>query len=87
MSTSESGALRAAFDYYLAHQAELVERFNGRVIVIADGHVWGDFADELSALASASKELELGTFLLQRVSPGAEGYTQSFRSRVTFVPA
>jgi len=31
-----------------------------------------------------SKKFELGTFLVQKVEPGTESYTQTFHSRVAF---
>ena len=76
--------LKAEFEYYLAHQDELVAKYDGRVVVIKHQAVIGDFADEPTAVAETQKTHELGTFLVQRVAPGPDAYTQTFHSRVTF---
>lgn len=72
------------FKYYLEHQAELVEKYNGKFVVIKDGEVLGAYEDELKAVEETKKSHELGTFLVQRVTPGDEAYRQTFRSRVAF---
>jgi len=76
--------LEKEFAYYLAHQDELVAKYNGKYIVIKDGEVLGSYDDELTAVAETQKSHELGSFLVQKVSPGTEDYTQTFHSRVTF---
>jgi hypothetical protein len=73
-----------AFDYYLAHQGELVEKYDGKFIAIKDDEVVGVYEDEAAALRETSKSFPLGTFLLQRVSPGDTAYSQTFYSRVAF---
>lgn len=77
--------LEKEFQYYLDHQDELVKQYNGRFIVINDGQVRGAYDNELEAVNEASKEFKLGTFLVQKCEPGAESYTQTYHSRVTFV--
>ena len=74
--------LEGEFDYYLAHQDELVEKYNGRVIVIKDGKVLGDYESQIEAVMETKRTHEMGTFLVQAVSPGPEAYTQRFHSRV-----
>lgn len=76
--------LEKEFEYYLEHQEELVEKYNGRFIVIKDKKVIGDFDSELEAVEETSKEYELGTFLVQKCEPGTESYTQAYHSRVSF---
>jgi hypothetical protein len=80
-STQRIG-LEREFDYYLEHQDELVERYDGRVIVIKDGEVLGDYDSHIDAVTETKKTHEMGTFLVQAVSPGAGAYTQRFHSRV-----
>jgi hypothetical protein len=77
-------SLEKEFNYYLEHQAELVGRYNGRVIVIKGGQVIGDYDDELEAVKQTSREHEMGTFLVQKCEAGTESYTQNFHSRVSF---
>lgn len=36
------------------------------------------------AVSETKKAHELGTFLVQKVAPGTEAYTQTFHSRVAF---
>ncbi len=76
--------LKREFEYYLAHQPELVEKYNGRFIVIKDQTVIGDYDDQIAAVRETSKKHKLGTFLVQKVSPGNLDYTQTFHSRVAF---
>lgn len=80
-----SSPLQKEFKYYLAHQDEMVEKYNGKFIVIKEGEVLGAYDNELAAIAETEKEHELGTFLVQRVSPGDSAYSQTFHSRVVFV--
>jgi len=76
--------LEKEFKYYLKHQDELVEKYNGKYIVIKGRQVIGFYDNELQAIEETSKEHELGTFLVQKCEPGEESYTQTFHSRVSF---
>lgn len=77
-----NGDLRKDFEFFLSHHDELVKKYNGKVVVIFDQQVDGVFNDELEALEGAKKKHALGTFLVQRVEPGSDSYTQTFHSRV-----
>ncbi|OGO04821.1 MAG: hypothetical protein A2Y91_06095 [Chloroflexi bacterium RBG_13_54_8] len=76
--------LKKEFEYYLAHQSELVEKYNGKFIVIKDCQIIGAYDSELEAIQKTSEQHELGTFLVQRCEPGDASYTQSYHSRVLF---
>ena len=76
--------LEKEFEYYLEHQDELVEKYNGKFIVIKDCNVIGVFESELEAIEHTAKQYELGTFLVQKCEPGSEAYTQTYHSRVVF---
>lgn len=76
------GEVQKQFDYYLANQDALVERYNGKHIVIAGEKVVGDFDSELEAYRFASSQLAPGSFVIQFVSPGSGSYSQTFHSRV-----
>jgi len=76
--------LEEEFHFYIDHQDELVKQYNGRVIVIKNCKVIGDFDSEIEAVTETSKEHELGTFLVQMCKPGKESYTQTFHSRLAF---
>jgi hypothetical protein len=70
------------FEYYLQHQDEFVRQYNGKVIVLKDHVVLGVFDSDFEAVHKTSQEHELGTFLVQRCSPGVQDYTAVFHSRV-----
>ena len=84
MATDKENILKAEFEYFLAHQDELANKYPGRVVVIKDQRVIGDFADQATAIFETSKKHPLGTFLVQKAEPGTRAYTQTFRSRVSF---
>jgi hypothetical protein len=77
-------SLRDEFEYYLAHQSELVSEYNGKVIVMKDQNVIGVFDDEVAAVRETQKKFPLGSFLVQRVEPGEGSYSQTYHSRVEF---
>jgi hypothetical protein len=77
-------SLKENFDYYLANQDELVERYNGKYVVIKDCQVIGVYVNQGPAVRETQKQHELGTFLVQLVRPGDQAYTQTFHSRVAF---
>jgi hypothetical protein len=76
--------LKREFDFYLAHQAELVKDHNGKYVVIKDQKVVGVYDDQASALSETVKNHDLGSFLVQKVEPGEQSHTQVFHSRVAF---
>lgn len=75
-------ALKDEFEYYIAHQDELVSQYNGKYLVIMDKQVQGAYDNELDAYRAASEKYELGSFLIQHCEPGDEAYSQTFYSRV-----
>ena len=77
-------ALKDEFDFYLANQDAMVERYDGKIIVIKAREVIGVYDSELAAFMETVKHHERGTFMIQRVSPGDEAYTATFNSRVVF---
>jgi hypothetical protein len=79
-----NSTLQKEFQYYIDHQDELVKRYSGRVIVIKDQTVIGDFGSDLEAVQEVSKKHKLGTFLVQKCEAGRDSYTQTFNSRVVF---
>ena len=79
-----SSPLQKEFDFYLANQDEMVEKYDGRYIVIKNGIVVGVYDDEITAVAKTQESHELGTFLVQKVSEGDSEYTQTYNSRVVF---
>lgn len=78
--------LEKEFEYYLENQDSLVEKYNGKIVVIKGCSVIGVFDSEIEAIKKTAKEQELGTFLVQRCVPGSDSYTQAYTSRITFPP-
>jgi hypothetical protein len=76
--------LKTEFDFYVAHQQELAEKYRGQYVAIKGQAVLGTFANALEAVREVSKSHEPGTFLVQKCEPGTKNYTQSFHSRVVF---
>jgi len=79
-----TSALEIEFAWYREHQEELVHLYNGKFVVIKGCKVLGAFDSELEAVKEATKENELGTFLVQKCEPGTDSYTQTYHSRVAF---
>jgi hypothetical protein len=77
--------LEQEFKYYLEHQEELVNQYNGKFIVIKNMEVIGVYDSELEAVQKTAEKHELGTFLVQKCEPGSDSYRQMYHSRVTFV--
>lgn len=75
--------LEKEFRYYLEHQDEIVESYNGKFVVIKDEVVLGSYDDELAAVTQTRQTHQIGTFLVQRVSAGDAAYSQTFH-RVVF---
>lgn len=76
--------LEREFRYFLDHQEELVEQYNGRYVVIVGEEVVGDYQTETEAYYTSLQTYQLGEFLIQKVEPGEDVYTQNFHSRVVF---
>lgn len=72
------------FRYYLEHQDEIVRKYNGKFVVIKNGSIIGAYDNEIQAVEEARKSHELGSFLVQHVTPGKDEYTEVFHSRVAF---
>ena len=70
------------FQYYLSHQAELLQQYNGKYIVIKDESVIGVFNSDADAVNETIKTQKIGTFLVQKCEPGLE--IQVYHSRVAF---
>ncbi len=84
MPTTMDNSLKNEFEFYLAHQAQFVEKYNGRVIVLKEHVVLGDYATPGDAIRETVKSHAIGTFLVQEVTPGSDAYTATYRSRVLF---
>ncbi|MBA7684336.1 hypothetical protein ES703_92729 [subsurface metagenome] len=70
-----SKPLEKEFKYYLDNQDELVKKYKGKVIVIKNKKVIGVYDSEVEAVRETSKNEPLGTFLVQKCTPGKADYT------------
>lgn len=76
--------LKKEFDFYTKHQDELLKKYAGKIIVIKDENVVGEYDSEIDAYRESLEKYEIGTFLIQNCLPGEDSYTQTFHSRVLF---
>ena len=76
--------LHKELEYFKRHQEELVQKYEGKFLVIKNQKIEGVYDTEIEAYAEAKKKFELGTFIIQHCVAGKEIYTQSFHSRVSF---
>jgi hypothetical protein len=78
--------LEREFKYYRDHQSELLEKYNGRVLVIIGERVVESYDTYDEAFNDSIKKYSPGTFLIQECGPGEELYTQHFhyKSRAIF---
>jgi hypothetical protein len=68
------------FNWYIGNQSDLVKQYNGKYIAINDNSVVGVYDSDLSAVLETEKKYPLGTFIVQKCTPGEESYTQHFYS-------
>ncbi|HEV7889007.1 MAG TPA: hypothetical protein VGP08_00140 [Pyrinomonadaceae bacterium] len=71
-------------DYFIANQPELVNRYDGKVLVIKNSEVVGAYNTPLEAYQEALKRFELGTFSIQPCKPGVEAYTVTISTQEIF---
>lgn len=67
--------LEQLFQWYLDNQQQLVEKYNGKFLVIKDNQVVDVFDDENTAYFDASEKYGLGNFIIQLCTPGNGAYT------------
>lgn len=77
--------LEKEFNYFLNNLTTLVEKYEGKYIVIKNETVLGAYDTRDLAISETSKTETLGTFLVQKCSQSEENYTQTYHSRVSFI--
>ena len=70
--------LKKEFEYYLDNQDELVKLYNGKYVVIKDDSVVGAYDTESEAYYGSVEKYPLGSFMIQKCTPGDKAYTQRF---------
>ena len=66
---------RKNLDWYIANQAQLSAKYNGKILLIVDQILIGTFDTMEDAYVTALKSRELGSFTLQPCSPDPGSYT------------
>lgn len=65
-----SKPLEKEFRYYIKNQNKLVKQYNNKYITIKNQKVIGIYDSEVEAVQETSKNEPLGTFLVQKCTPG-----------------
>ena len=68
------------FEYFKDNQADLVEKYKGKILVIKGRDILGAYNNPLEALTESIKNYELGTFMIQPCQPGPDAYTVTVSS-------
>ena len=76
--------LREELEYFIAHQEELVARFEGKVLAIRGKEVVGVFDSVLNAYLDAKRRYPPGSVMIQPCQRGADAYTVSVATRGLF---
>lgn len=76
--------LKKEFQYFLDHQKELVEKYNGKVVVIQEERIIGVYDEIAEAYTYVEKNNLLGKVLIQKVEPGEQAYSSTYHSRAFF---
>lgn len=66
----DNSVIQKLYDYYVSHEQELLEKYNGKHLVISDGMNVIPFSEEKEAYRYGAKEFGGGHFLLQECKPG-----------------
>ena len=60
--------------YYIDNQAEIVEKYSGRYIVISSKKIQASFSNLVEAVKYAREKFNSGDFQVQLVEPGRDSY-------------
>ncbi|MDR2579008.1 MAG: hypothetical protein LBC70_09440 [Chitinispirillales bacterium] len=66
---------KVALDYFIEHQEELCERYNGKELLMREASVVGAFDTLHDAMEEGRKLFGSGNFTVQKCIPGEEAYT------------
>jgi hypothetical protein len=70
------------YKYFKKHEAEFLQKYQGRFILIKGEEVVGDFETEVQAYQEGVNKYGLGNFMLKQCVPGAD--RQTFHTRAIF---
>ena len=66
--------------FFIENQNDLVVRYQGRVLLLKDGGVAGDYESPLAAYLAGSEKFAPGSFMIQPCEPGPDAYTVTINS-------
>jgi len=78
--TEVPGPLKKNLDWYIANQADLSAKYNGRILLIADQKPVAAFDSMDEACVTALKSCAPGNFTLQPCSPDSDSHTSTLYS-------
>ena len=81
--TGGRAMLQDELDFFIANQDELVRKHRGKVLIIRNRDVVGDFDTPLEAYLEAQRLYEPGTYAIQKCEPGCEAYTVTVASSLS----
>jgi hypothetical protein len=67
--------IQSEFDYFIAHQDELVSKYANKIIVLHDNSVAGVFDNQLDAFLFCESHFDPETYAIQKCIPGKRAYT------------
>jgi hypothetical protein len=70
-------SLRQELEYFIEKQDELVEKYNGRYVVLKNQQVIGDYDDIGDAYVETKKMHEPGTFAIYECISGPSAYSMT----------
>lgn len=73
-------AFQTELNFFIEHQDDLVERYNGKALIIRGREVIGAFESPLAAYLEGLKSFPAGTFMIQTCQPGPAAYTVTISS-------
>ena len=74
--------LEVEYQYYRSHEADFVQKHEGKFLGIVGEEVVGVFDTELEAYTTLKEKYGLGKFLLQQAIPVQKDRIQRYHSRV-----
>lgn len=70
------------YKYFLDHQTELIEKYDGKVVVIVGEELVGVYETIADAVAESVKKYEPGTFMVQEVAANPDDLVEKFHTAV-----
>lgn len=76
--------LEKEFKYYIENQNRLLEKYNGKYLVIVGNEIVGNYNTANEALLNSDLKYKAGTYLIQHCTPGTNAYTIRSFSHISY---